>query len=68
MKRQRSGSCGQEQRAAELMEQRTEALAKMAQCMETPTLAPDECSAFDAVVSGHLQNKTVPEHAECKGG
>lgn len=62
-----AASCGREQRAAELMEQRTEALTKIAQCMETPTLETNKFSAFDAVVSGDLRHITVLEHAECPG-
>lgn len=64
----RKKSCGstQEERAAELLEQRTVVLARMAQCMETPTLAPDDCSAFGTVVAGHIRHMSVPDRAECQ--
>lgn len=63
-KRRKSGGTTQEERATELLEQRTQALARMAQCMETP--APDECSAFGAVVAGHIRHMSVPDRAECQ--
>ncbi|XP_077545310.1 uncharacterized protein LOC144158349 [Haemaphysalis longicornis] len=60
------GRSGGQERAAELLELRTAALAKMAQCMDAPMPAPDDCSAFGAVVAGHIRQMTGPQRAECQ--